>query len=328
MWLNDYMLIDCGKIKSRTKLNKFKNEQLFITTFMRLFNEALNRYKITGLPDTCNERVILESLILYGCATFFKYEGNVLSLPSAPSGRGWNVYGDPLSAWVYSRNGLFNKEIDLFVKGGDNSALIKRGMSGQITGNPVGCMVWESQNRYPFLNTIIFYAEAITDTLRTIDINRLWLKRPFIPVCEESLIPTVKKLFNDYNDNQDFLPVSTGILDVDKFDLKNLDISPDAVKSAVELCEWYEAKFREQCGVKANSQVDKKGENLTSTEINVNEEYTDSKDNSIVDCINTQLEFVNEMLGTSMKCVATEPVKNNMESEDDDNDDGDDNEDI
>lgn len=327
MWLNDYMLIDCGKIKSRTKLNKFKNEQLFITTFMRLFNEALNRYKITGLPDTCNERVILESLILYGCATFFNYEGNVLSLPSAPSGRGWNVYGDPLSAWVYSRNGLFNKEIDLFVKGGDNSALIKRGVSGQISGNPVGCMVWESQNRYPFLNTIIFYAEAITDTLRTIDVNRLWLKHPFIPVCEESLIPTVKKLFNDYNNNQDFLPVSTGILDVDKFDLKNLDVSPDAIKSAIELCEWYESKFREQCGVKANSQVDKKGENLTSTEINVNEEYTDGKDNSIVEYINTQLDFVNEMLGTSMKCMSTEPVKDDKESEDDNND-GDNNKNI
>lgn len=327
MWLNDYMLIDCGKIKSRTKLNKFKNEQLFITTFMRLFNEALNRYKITGLPDTCNERVILESLILYGCVTFFNYEGNVLSLPSAPSGRGWNVYGDPLSAWVYSRNGLFNKEIDLFVKGGDNSALIKRGMSGQISGNPVGCMVWESQNRYPFLNTIIFYAEAITDTLRTIDVNRLWLKHPFIPVCEESLIPTVKKLFNDYNNNQDFLPVSTGILDVDKFDLKNLDVSPDAIKSAIELCEWYESKFREQCGVKANSQVDKKGENLTSTEINVNEEYTDGKDNSIIEYINTQLDFVNEMLGTSMKCISTEPVKDDKESEDDNND-GDNNKNI
>lgn len=327
MWLNDYMLIDCGKIKSRTKLNKFKNEQLFITTFMRLFNEALNRYKITGLPDTCNERVILESLILYGCATFFNYEGNVLSLPSAPSGRGWNVYGDPLSAWVYSRNGLFNKEIDLFVKGGDNSALIKRGMSGQISGNPVGCMVWESQNRYPFLNTIIFYAEAITDTLRTIDVNRLWLKHPFIPVCEETLIPTVKKLFNDYNNNQDFLPVSTGILDVDKFDLKNLDVSPDAIKSAIELCEWYESKFREQCGVKANSQVDKKGENLTSTEINVNEEYTDGKDNSIVEYINTQLDFVNEMLGTSMKCISAEPVKDDKESEDDNND-GDNNKNI
>ena len=327
MWLNDYMLIDCGKIKSRTKLNKFKNEQLFITTFMRLFNEALNRYKITGLPDTCNERVILESLILYGCVTFFNYEGNVLSLPSAPSGRGWNVYGDPLSAWVYSRNGLFNKEIDLFVKGGDNSALIKRGMSGQINGNPVGCMVWESQNRYPFLNTIIFYAEAITDTLRTIDVNRLWLKHPFIPVCEESLIPTVKKLFNDYNNNQDFLPVSTGILDVDKFDLKNLDVSPDAIKSAIELCEWYESKFREQCGVKANSQVDQKGENLTSTEINVNEEYTDGKDNSIVEYINTQLDFVNEMLGTSMKCISAEPVKDDKESEDDNND-GDNNKNI
>lgn len=327
MWLSDYMLIDCSKIKTRSKLNKFKNEQLFITIFMRLFNEALNRYRIIGLPDTCNERVILESLILYGCTTFFNYEGNVLSLPSAPSGRGWNIYGDPLSAWVYSRNGLFNKEVDLFVKGGANSEIIKRGMSGQITGNPIGCMVWESQNRYPFLNTIIFYAEAITDTLRTIDINRLWLKRPFIPVCEESLIPTVKKLFNDYNDNQDFLPVSTGILDVDKFDLKNLDVSPDAIRAAVELCEWYEAKFREQCGVKANSQVDKKGENLTSTEINVNEEYTDSKDDSIVNYINTQLDFVNEMLGTSIKCVAIEPVKNNKESEDNNND-GDSNKEI
>lgn len=302
MWFNDYFIISMQGAKSRKKLTKLQNDVIFITTFMRLFNDAINRYKFTGLPDTVNQRVLLESLCVYGNATFFDENNSLLCLPSVPSGKGYNMYGDPTSSWVFSRNGLFNKEIDLFIEGGVNATILEKGTGGLTSNKPKkGVMVWETYSRFPFINNTIYYSQVIGDTLRTIDVDRKWLKRPFIPVCEESLVPSVTKMFDSMSNNDEFIPVSTGVLDITKFDLKAVDISPEIVKSATELVEWYENKYRELCGVYANTQQDKKGENLISDEIHANDDYTDKTNDTMIECLQHYLDIVNEQFGTSIK---------------------------
>lgn len=302
MWFNDYFIISMQGAKSRKKLTKLQNNVIFITTFMRLFNDAINRYKFTGLPDTIDQRVLLESLCVYGNATFFEENGSLLCLPSVPSGKGYNMYGNPTSSWVFSRNGLFNKEIDLFIEGGVNAPVLEKGTGGIVSSsNKKGVMVWETYSRYPFINNTIYYAQSIADTLRTIDVDRKWLKRPFIPVCEESLVPSVKKMFDSMTDNDDFIPVSTGVLDITKFDLKPVEISPDIVKSASELVEWYENKYRELCGVHSNTQQDKKGENLISDEVHANDEYTDKTNDTMIECIQHYLDIVNKEFNTNIR---------------------------
>lgn len=316
MWYNSYFCIPLDKCKNRKKLAKLENNILFITTFMRLLSDAMNRYTIKNTPDTVNERVMLESLLVYGNTTLFEESGNVLALPSVPSGEGFNLYGDPVSAWVFSRNGLFNRQIDLYVEGGADSSILNRGTQGiAIPGDKRGVMIWENKTRFPFLNTVIYYASVISDTLRTIDIDRRWLKRPFIPVCEESLVPSITKIFDEMADNNGIIPVSTGVLDIDKFDLKPVDVSPDIVKSAIELVEWYENKFRELCGTDSNTQVDKKGENLIADEVHVNDEYTDKSGDALIECLNHYLGFANQRFGTEMKAERRE-VKENGQPKD------------
>lgn len=316
MWYNSYFCIPLDKCKNRKKLAKLENNILFITTFMRLLSDAMNRYTIKNTPDTVNERVMLESLLVYGNTTLFEESGNVLALPSVPSGEGFNLYGDPVSAWVFSRNGLFNRQIDLYVEGGADASILNRGTQGiAIPSDKRGVMIWENKTRFPFLNTVIYYASVISDTLRTIDVDRRWLKRPFIPVCEESLVPSITKIFDEMADNNGIIPVSTGVLDIDKFDLKPVDVSPDIVKSAIELVEWYENKFRELCGTDSNTQVDKKGENLIADEVHVNDEYTDKSEDALIECLNHYLGFANQQFGTEMKAERKE-VKENGQSKD------------
>lgn len=319
MWFNDYLLIDFSRAKSRKQLAKLENNHLFITVFMRLFSDAMKRYKIEGLPDTCNERVILESLVIYGSVVFFEENGSILALPGVPSGKGWNIYGDPLSSWVFSRNGLFNQEIGLYVEGGMNDRLLYQGNGNIDAKHKSGVMAWENKNRYPFINTVIYYARAISDTLRTIDVSRKWLKRPFVPVCEESLIPTVKKIFEDMADNSDLIPVSTGVLDINKFDLKPVDFSPEAVKSASELVEWYENKYRELCGTNSNTQMDKKGENLISDEVHANDEYTGKAEGGNIETLNHYFDIVNSQFGINVKAVSNETEQENTQEGGDDN---------
>lgn len=295
------------------KLVNLKNEQMFMNTYTRLISTALDRYSFTGLPDTISERVVLESLLFYGSVTFFTEGSALLALPSAPTGNGYNIYGDPLSAWVFSRNGTYNKEIRLFVNG-YSASLLDKGFGVQ-KGNKHGVLVWENKNRYPFINNVFYYAASIADTYRTLDTNRTWLKAPFIPVCEESLVPTVKKLFKDITDNNDIIPVSTGVQDISRFDIKQVVGVDDNVKSAIELIEWYEAQFRQMCGIDANTNVDKKGENLIGDEIHINDEITETNISNICDYINNQLELVNKIFNTNIKCETKHCNSDMSESE-------------
>lgn len=311
MWYNNFLMLDMSKNKNRKRLAKYQNNIVFINTFMRLFDIALERYKIHNLPETINLRVVLESLICYGNATFFKHNGSILSLPAIPSGDGYNINGDPVSAWVFSRNGLFNKEIKLFVEGGQIDPLLRKGTTGAITKDEKGIMVWENKTRYPFLNNIIYYAQAISDTLRTIDVARKWLKVPFIPVCEESLVQSVTTMLKDMGDNVDVIPVSTGVQDINKFNILPIQQSPASIQTATELVDWYENQFRTICGMRANTNVDKKGENLLTDEIHSNDSYTDSVSDTFAEYLQSQFNFVNSVFGTNISVE----INNNFQSE-------------
>lgn len=322
MWSN-YFLLDMSRCKNRKKLAQMQNNRLFLNVFMRLFDMAMMRYKITGLPDTVNDRVILQSLICYGNVTFFNEGESVLGLPSVPSGDGYNVNGDPVTAWVFSRNGLFNKQLKLYIEGGQNEPLLNRGSGGTTVKEPTGFMVWENRERYPFLNQIVYYAEAIADTLRTIDVGKLWLKLPVVPVCEESIKESVTKLFKDIKSNEDIIPVSTGVMGIEKFDLKPTGDAVQNIHTAMELVDWYEMQYRALCGFKSNTSIDKKGENLIQDEVNINDSYTDTQTDTIAEYLENQLKICNNFLGTNIHVEINETMqsdkKDSKESEDTEN---------
>ena len=316
-WFNPYFLIGFGGAPStRKKLTKMQNCITTQNIFFRNMEISTNRYGILGLPESCRERVVLQSLFAYGCVCFFEYKGTLLALPAAPSGKGWNVNGDPLSAWVYSKNGAFNEEIDLYIHGGYNSGIMTVGAMGTVTKqNPKGVMVWENLSRIPMIREAIWHAERIADTLRTLDIDRKWLKRPFIPVGEDSIIPSIVKMLKSIEENDELIPVDTGVMDIEKFNMLPVDIGSDTINSVVSLCEWYENKYRELNGIQSNSQIDKKGENLVVAEVNVNNQYTNLALDKILPVIEEGLDDVNKMFGTSLKVERRQKKEEVSESE-------------
>lgn len=302
-WYSDYFLISLGKCKSAKKLTQYKNNAQYMTQFMNLLNTAMQRYKFSGLPDTISERVVLESMIMYGCVVFFEEEGSLLALPGAPGAGGLNINGDPVSANVFSRNGLLNKDIKLYVPGGITDTQLQKGADGRTTGeNRKGVIVWENKNRYPFFYTINYYAGAIADTLRTIDVARMWIKVPFIPVCEQSLVDSVKTIMRQIVENDELVPVSTGVQDIKRFNILPINESGESITSARELVDWYTQQFRAACGIRANTGIDKKGENLISDEVHISDSYTDSVSSDMVDYINSQLALVNKVYNTNIVC--------------------------
>ena len=170
-------------------------------------------------------------------------------------------------------------------------------------------MVWENKNRYPFLNHIMYYSKAISDTLRTVDVARTWLKIPAMPVCEESLVESVKAVFEKLKNNDEIIPVSSGIQTVDKFDLKPVGDITKNIQTATELIDWYEMQYRALCGFKSNTAIDKKGENLIADEVHINDSYTDSVTDSLTDYLKDQIDIVNEFFGLNIKVVENDLIQ-------------------
>lgn len=297
--------IDLGDgMKNKRKLAKFKNEFAFQLAFARFAEDALDRYDIEGLPETVNKRVVLQSLLWHSNVVFLDKNGSMLALPGAPSGT-LNIYGDPGNAEVYTVNGMFNKNVKLYIHGSDENAFVGKTDEINMGDKYKGVMVWENKMRFPFINSVMFYAKAVADTFRTLDTVRANIKNPQIFVAEESVVNSVKKYLQDREDNVENV-ISSGVFDPTKVQMIPFDNKGASLNDVTALIEWYESKFREVCGIDNNSQMDKKGENLIEAEVSVNDQYTQNSVEKCIETMNECFDDVNKIFGTNIKAKRKE----------------------
>lgn len=304
-----------GSRKNRKRLADYKNMLTNQIVFQRLAEDAeSDRYDIEGLPKTISKRVVLQSLLWHGNVIFFEKGGNLFALPGCPSGE-YNVYGEPAMAEVYSVNGYFNEPVKLYIPGSDEAAFLKR-TDRTAPAKAKGVIVWENKQRYPFINSVFYYAERISDTLRTLDVVRENIKTPQIFFCEESVKNSVERFLEDRESNMSAI-VSTGVFEVDKVKTVPIDPKGTALSDITALVEWYESKFRELCGTENNSQMDKKGENLVQAEVEVNDEYTNFSVDKCVETMQEYFDYVNDIFGTSITVKKKEEEADVSEEESD-----------
>lgn len=319
MWYNGLFCIpitdDLTKKLSYNKKAKILNSIMFQQTFSRLFIDAMNRYHFEGLPETVNERVLLQALMVHGNVIFFEKGGSVLALPGGPTGDGISVYGDFGGAWVYSLNGILNEEVKLYIPGSDKDAFLAKTNGSKLGGSPKGVLVRENEIMYPFVNYVWYYAQAISDAYRTLDVAKLHLKFPYIITAEESVVPSVKKWMEQIEDNTSLI-VNSGVFPADKVKVDQLNTTGESVHAITELLEWYENKFRELCGIDSNAVSDKRGENLLMDEIHINDQATDENVDKTIKTIQKGLDDVNMLFGLNITVE-----RNQDESEVENNDD-------
>lgn len=288
--------------KTSKKINKMKNEIAFMNIFNALANEALHgRYTIENIPEGCDERVVLESLLWYGSVGFFKKADQVMALPALPTSN-YTLYGYPTNMTVWGRNG-FTETVKLFIPHGDNARLVRTNTAGVVESKE-GTGVWVRENEmcYPFINYVIDFAEKIADTYRTLDITRANIKRPYVITAEESIIESVKSFFNKRDNNEEYI-ISSGVFPADKINLLPFDQNPENIRDCTGLIDFYYAKFRELEAISAApATIDKKAE-ITIPELNQNSGAQAAINNSIVNVLQRELDFCNEKLGTNMRVV-------------------------
>lgn len=305
---------DGGK-KTQKRLNKQRDDITFISEFARKLNDAMDRYHFEGLPDTISERAIKQSLVFHG--NFWIGETNIpqvgkglIALPFVPSQMP-NVYGDFPQGFIYSVNGLVTGQVKSYIKGSDDIAFLGDGSTEADTIGR-GVTVWENLNRMPFITYVIYFAQCVADTMRTLDVCRSNLKNPFIIACEESQKSSVERFLEQRAANYSTV-LTTGVFDVDKVKTLPIDLSGTNLQDIVELCEWYEAKWRELCGIDNNSAIDKRGENLIQAELSVNDQYTDRMIDKSIDCMQEALDDANRLFGLSIKVVKNREEENSYD---------------
>lgn len=304
--------IDIGesKNKNRRLLNKYKDDIAFRTCFAKSVEDALNRYDIEGLPETMSKRVILQSLLWHASVIFFKEGEQKFALPGVATDE-FNIYGDPGYGEVFSLNGRFNKRVKLYIPGTDMSTMLNvTSMSYDVNRDPVGVILWENRERYAYINSVLFYSLAISDTYRTLDVCRANIKNPQIFYGEESMKSTVEKYLEMREANSSAGYISTGVLEADKLKMVPFDTKGTNLSEVTALIEWYENKQKERNGVKNNSQMDKKGENLIQAEVDVTDEATNKNVDDLVDYLNEGLTIVNEFMDLNLKAVRKGGIDN------------------
>lgn len=302
-WLSPYLSIEIPA-KTNKKLNEYKNKDAWQNTFMHLMFTALDRYYIDGLPDTCSQRVILQSLLWYGKVLFFKKSESVYALPCVNATDGYTVYGDWRKAFWVGLNGQSEK-VNLAIPG--NTPFLKAIVTGQAqVGEGEGVLVRENSIMYPFIRYCFQYADYMSDTLRTLDTARLHLKHPYVISVQgdNSLINTIKNWLKDTKDNQDVI-VNTGVFPADKVKIQDLAVSGDIVNASTSLYEWYESQFLGLCGIAHNAQADKKGENLITPEIGIDTESDNTNLTKSMDYIQAGLDEANDLFGLNMQVRST-----------------------
>lgn len=122
-------------------------------------------------------------------------------------------------------------------------------------------------------------------------------------MTEQSLLQTVKRAFQNRDNNEEVLVLDSGIFDTDKVRIEPIQTATDALKAHTDLIEWYVSRYDQLCGVFANANPDKK-ERLLVDEVNAASDGTEKAENEMVLYLQNQLDEVNKLFGTDIKVVA------------------------
>jgi len=305
-----------GRRKSAKKIAEMRNVEEFDNWFHTLAIEAkVARIGIENVPDTCNERVILESLFYHASVTFFEKAGNLISLPGIPTGN-ISLYADPCAVNVHGRNG-FCEEMPVMIRGGDNSSFVRKGVTGQVAAkNAKAVWIRENIDRFPFINITAEYAYKIANVMRTLDVEIDNLSHPYLVVCSEDVLNDVKNYFNRRDRHESWIDIANaGIFDANKVNVINLDMTESGIRDCTGTIEWYLQMFRQLEFLDGSKNVDKKAE-ITIPELNQGQAVVTINQKSYIDFLTKEFDFVNEVFGTNMKpYLVSEKVKEEMEQE-------------
>lgn len=282
---------------SRKKIAKLRNKEVWDNLFFHYMTIAADRYYIDGLPDTCEQRVSIMSLLWYGRSVFFEQDGSIYNLPCVNASDGFTKYGEWRKCRWMALNGE-SEEVNLIIPGATDF-LQETVIGGKALDNQRGVLIRENYAMFPFIRFVIQWTDYVADTLRALDTARRHLKHPTIIAMPQEMVNKTKEMEDEIDDNVDVIGV-TQMHDSSQIAALNMGYQgiSDELRSVFD---WYDAQFMGLCGIAHNSGVDKKGENMIQAEVGVDSESDNTNLMRIHDSVQAGLDLANETWGLHMQ---------------------------
>lgn len=290
------MPLDGSKI-SKKKLARIENMHEVRNWIEDGVTTALNEFAWEGLPETCDERMLERSALLYGTYMIGKVGEHYIT-PACVLGAGFNLYGYPVQCYGWGLNG-FNQRFSVYVPGADLSPEVAKGIGNEAPTDPQAVVGYDNADAYPYINYIISAAWRMADALRAADVAVQNLKSPGIIMCDESQLNTVKEILQQRSEN-----VATIIAIKGSITESDLKYFPTQMDHAVVTEFWnYFNNIRalncEIMGQNANENADKK-ERLLVDEVNSNNEQIAESANKRLIWRKSFCDQVNKIFGLNI----------------------------
>ena len=296
--------------KQRNRLkNAWENDKIFgliAAHYMNLFYYTLGDLVCEDggdLPEGINPRTVKMSLLMNGM--FFlrnkvTQNGRVFKGLYAQPGYGLGIYNmnlDPLTGFVTNLNGSEGQEIDLYVPG-QKAEATQYGPDGRHTNDPSGFIIWDNPERVPPILYALQFAYYIADSYRTLDQTRSVLKVPLIFTSpNKALAQSLNAIFESADLHETWAVEDKAFNQIDKVQMFETNANGQNLKDVTGLIQWYDAQVLKMRGIKTNSQMDKKGENLNEAEISADDMVTEINRQGPIDCKNDYLKMVRGLPG-------------------------------
>ena len=225
-----------------------------------LFELALGSFEWEGLPPEIDPRFIEYVLITRGCGGFFAMRDGTAQwafAPATPAGK-LNMYYNPNKVLLQPVTGgmPWYRHAYYWAK-------------GDVLYEPNAALCWDRLSRRPFLPTIELFARRLSALDRTVDVNVMAQKTPFILTTNESGRQDAQNLAMQITGNAGVVTVDEHMVDNLSTSVLNLGVPYVADKLLVDQSKIINT-FLSMCGVD-NSNTEKR-ERMIDAEATSNNE--------------------------------------------------------
>lgn len=195
---------------------------LIMSFYMRQITElACNRFKWSGLPtlddDPCigdvRVRYLELTLFRYALAVFFHHDGfdKFLALRASNPGP-LDMYFDPTAFHIYT-NGS------------------QPGLNGLTVSAKKAVPIWANYLRQPEIDMVQIYAQRMTHMDRTVEINTIAMRHPFILAADPETAKSVREFYRMVDQGQSVIEVQNAFQKglSESVNVLNMQIDKDAI---------------------------------------------------------------------------------------------------
>lgn len=275
--MKDYNLLSYDSVA------KQMNNRVYTNYYYRLMLIAKALFKWEGLPNGINEKWIEKFLYSEGSCIFFKDKNLGYMVTKYTTSGKLNYYDEPTKVRAYATDYIPTEH-----------------------ENNINCVIIRNNDDcIPTFPTIQLYAHDLTNIKRTIDVNIIAQKIPYVILCSDKQKMSFKQVVKQTNDNE---PYIYGDKNLDLGDIKVLKTDVPIVFDKLQIQKqniWNECMTF--LGIN-NANTDKR-ERLVTNEVEANNQLIIINSDVMLKAREEACKRINDMFGLNISVRRRTPLE-------------------